>query len=100
MEIQPISRIGGAALPAILPGAHSPVSGATSAQSPLAEDLSVEAESIEQRANDGDLMALEQLAQEEAQITPVDSQQLLPLQPVQSPPVHEAGKGDIIDIYD
>jgi hypothetical protein len=99
MEIEPISRVGGAALPVVLPGADSQLSGSAAVAAALDEGLKVESETLEQRAENGDLIALEQLASDEKQMIPAASQQLLPAQPQQSP-AHEAGKGDIIDIYD
>jgi hypothetical protein len=99
MEIEPISRVGGAASPMFLPAVHNPPQ-TSAAQTALGDARLIESETLEQRASDGDLMAIEELANDEKNSTPIDSEQVLPSHSQSSSPAHEAGKGDIIDIYD
>jgi hypothetical protein len=55
---------------------------------------------VAQRANDGNPTALAQLAEDEKQRIPIDSQQLLPPTIEPPSPAHEPGKGILIDVYD
>ena len=76
---------------------------ASPVQIALAEAQAEAAETVEQRAADGDPIALLQVAREEAAHTPIQSQQLQTPHTEHHPGdhgVHEEGKGDAIDIYD
>ena len=55
---------------------------------------------LEQLAAIGDPLAVLQLAQAEQRLTPIDAELLLPTPAEHLPGAHEAGKGDLIDIYD
>jgi hypothetical protein len=104
MQIEPISSVGGVSVPAVSPVEPPTESGHPANQSPaqlaLAEAHAKESQTLEQRASDGDPIALAQLAEDQKQITPIDSQQLLPPHPQHPPGAHEPGKGNLIDIYD
>jgi hypothetical protein len=99
MAIEPISNIGGVAVP-VIPPEYAHLAGGSAAQVNLAQALAKETQTTEQRANDGDPIALAQLAEDEKNLIPIDSQQLLP-PPLEHPTgATEPGKGNIIDIYD
>ena len=95
MELDPISGVGGLAA---LPAEHAASPHASPSQTALSEAKAREAETPEQLAADGDPIAIAQLAQAEDRLTPTRSQHL---QPAAHPAgAHEAGKGDLIDVYD
>jgi hypothetical protein len=99
MAIEPIGSVGGVALP-VIPAEFGHLADGSAAQLALAQALAKESQTIEQRANDGDPIALAQLAEDEKRLIPIDSQQLLP-PPLEHPTgAHEPGKGILIDIYD
>ena len=99
MEIEPIGAIGEiSAQP--LPAAHVHVAqtAGSSAGSEAAQtnELAV----VEQLAALGVPLAVIQLAQDEQRLTPIDAELLLPEPAEHLPGAHEAGKGDLIDVYD
>ncbi len=60
----------------------------------------MEQETLQQRADHGDPIALDQLAREEAQLTPIRSQGLEPAHLPHGAGATEPGKGGLIDVYD
>jgi hypothetical protein len=99
MQIQPISNVGGVSVPAV-PAEYGHLADGSPAQIALAQALAKESETVEQRASDGDPIALAQLAEDEKRLTPIDSQQLLPPPLEQTVRANETGKGIRIDIYE
>jgi len=99
MDIEPISAIDEmSAQPSAGVHVHvaqtaGPDSGSEAAQ---ANALAV----VEQLAAMGVPLAVIQLAQDEQRLTPVDAELLLPTPAEHLPGAHEAGKGDLIDVYD
>ena len=98
MAIEPISGLGGVSVPTQLPGSYVLVPDTSPAHVALTLELAKESETLEQRANDGDPIALSLLAQDAKLLVPIDSQQLLP-PPLEHSGAYEAGKGILVDIY-
>jgi hypothetical protein len=99
MEIEPIGAPGdNSAQPP--PTVHVPLAQAAGSnagsEAAQANELSV----VEQLAALGVPLAVIQLAQDEQRLTPIDAELLLPTPAEHLPGAHEAGKGDLIDIYD
>jgi hypothetical protein len=99
MEIEPISATGeisAQAPPAVHVHVAQPAGPNAGSEAAQANDLAV----VEQLAAMGVPLAVIQLAQEEQRLTPIDAELLLPTPAAHLPGAHEAGKGDLIDVYD
>lgn len=66
----------------------------------LEEQKAIAVETTEQRAADGDPLAIDQLTKEHTAMTPIDARALQPPFVDHPPGAHEPGKGERIDIYD
>ncbi len=82
-----------AAAPAAVAKTAEPVVGLEAAQ---ANELAV----VEQLVAEGDPLAVIKLAQDEQRLTPINAELLLPTPADHLPGAHEAGKGELVDIYD
>ena len=100
MEIEPISEIGSVAASSAFAAEYSHLSHASPSEVALAQAQAKEQETTEQLAKDGDPLAQVQLTNEEQRLIPIDEQHILPANLAHEPGAHEAGKGDLIDIYD
>jgi hypothetical protein len=97
MFIDPISSVGGVTVPSV--AAYAAETHTTPAHAELVLTEKKQSESVEERANDGDPAALTQLAENEKQAIPIDSQQLQPPAIEPEPAGHAPGKGILIDVY-
>ena len=99
MESEPISAISELPVPPS-PAVHAQVGQAAGpnagSEAAQANELAV----VEQLAAMGVPLAVIQLAQDEQRLTPIDAELLLPTPAARLPGAHEAGKGDLIDVYD
>jgi hypothetical protein len=100
MEIEPITSIGGTQT-----AGPSQAEQAYAAQAqpsvPAADEAKAnELATVEQLAANGDPLAVIDLAHAQQRLTPIDAQLLFPAPAGHAAGAHEAGKGDLIDVYD
>jgi hypothetical protein len=96
MEIESITAVSPpVALPEVLP--HPPAH-LSDAEIALAHSQAIARETTEQRAADGDPIAISEVNQRIVQLVPIQSAFLLPADHPAG--AHEPGKGEQIDVYD
>ena len=97
MEIKPISELSGLSE---IPAGQGHLTHESPPQIALAQAKTNEAKTVEQLAEEGDPLAVNQVAQEDKELIPITSQHLLAPHLEHLPGAHEDGKGELIDIYD